>query len=154
MSSVKKSSKASNNKENAVSRTGSAKIKKYFEARRRFPKLTKTKCLEIAGYKHDNATEVEKTKQFQELWREHEELCRSLDQDVATRIKEAQKATGAGVMSTLTVMQGILSKKKAKDRDRVSAGKEIVTITGERMPEQVDHNLTGDEELLSKILSR
>ena len=117
--------------------------------------MTKRDCMDESGYSENTSSEdVEGTKLFRELWREHEALCRSLDQDVATRIKEAQKATGAGVLSTLTVMQGILSKKSAKDRDRVTAGKEIAGITGERMPEQVDHTLTTDEELLRKILSK
>lgn len=153
MPSVKNSSKASNNSKKSVSCGGSAKIKKYFQARREFPTLTKTKCMEIAGYKHDNAGVVEKTLQFQALWRDHADLIKSLDKDVATRIREAQLATGASAKNNLNVLQGIINKKAAKDRDRVSATKEVTTITGERMPEQVDHNLTGDEELLTKILS-
>lgn len=155
MTSVKKSPKSNGKRKKAVSRTySSGKIKNYFNLRREFPTMTKTECLMEAGYSENTKPDtIEGTQLFKKLWREHEELCRSLDLDVATRIREAQKATGASVKGALSVMQEILAKPKAKDRDRVSAGKEIVTITGERMPEQIDHNITGDEELLSKIMS-
>ena len=109
--------------------------------------------MEIAGYAHDNAAVVEKTKLFQELWAEYQELCNSLELDVATRIRDAQKASGFCAANNLKVLQSITTRVKAKDRDKISAIKEGTTITGERMPEQIDHNITGDEELLSKIMS-
>lgn len=138
-----------------MSREKSAKVKKYFELRTEHPEFTKRKCMDLAGYgKNTNPERVEGTVYFQELVTEYQAVCKSLDKDIATRIKEAQKATGACAMNNLKALTKIVNKKVAKDRDIVSATKEITAITGEKMPEQVDHNLSMDEELLSKILSK
>ena len=154
MSSSPKSSNPSNDSKKAVSRRDSAKIKKYFQARREFPHYSKTKCLQIAGYTHNNAGTVEKTKQFQALWAEHEELVKSLDLSIEERIRAAQKATGAGVKRNMAVLAGIVNKKAAKDRDRIAATKQVTEITGEKMPTEISATLSGDEELLSAILTR
>ncbi|HUX58617.1 MAG TPA: hypothetical protein VMV77_16725, partial [Bacteroidales bacterium] len=87
------------------------------------------------------------------LWAEHEALCASLDLDIETRIRNAQKATGASVQNNLKVLQDIINKKATKDRDKVSAIKQSTDTTGERMPTEANVSLTTDEELLSKILN-
>jgi len=153
MSSKGKTTNKQKGTKKAVSCGGGTKIKKYFQYRREFPTYTKTKCMQLAGYRHDNAQTVEGTKLFQELWAEHEALCASLDLDVETRIRNAQKATGNCVKNNLKVLQDIINKKAAKDRDKIGAIKQATDTTGERMPTEANVSLTTDEELLSKILN-
>ena len=153
MSSKGKTTKRIKVPKNAVSR-GSGKVKKYFNFRREFPGYTKQACKELAGYsKTTNPDEIENTKLFKALWAEHEALCASLDLDIETRIRNAQKATGASVQNNLKVLQDIINKKATKDRDKVSAIKQSTDTTGERMPTEANVSLTTDEELLSKILN-
>ena len=155
MSNSYKNSKSSNNSIKSVSRGESAKIVNYFNLRREHPEYSKTKCMQLAGYAHDNAAVVEKTKLFRELWKDHQELSKSLDLDIEARIKKAQKATGACAKSNLTRLQTVIKRKGSKhDRNAIAATKQVTEITGERMPTEVSATLSGDEELLSAILSR
>ena len=155
MSNSYKNSKSSNNSKKSVSRGESGKITKYFNLRRLNPEFSKTKCMQIAGYKSDNAQTVESTKQFQALWTEHQELVDSLKMDIEERIKLAQKATGACAKSNLTRLQTVIKRKGPKhDKNAIAATKQVTDITGEKMPTEVSATLSGDEELLSAILSR
>ena len=155
MSSSSKSPKGSKDTKKAVSRGESGKITKYFNYRREHPEYSKTKCMQLAGYKHDNAQTVENTKQFQALWIDHQELVDSLKTDIEERIKTAQKATGAGVKSNLVRLQSVIKRKGPKyDKNAIAATKQVTDITGEKMPTEISATLSGDEELLAAILTR
>lgn len=133
-----------------VSCIKTAKIKKYHEIITFSPQLPKTVALVQAGYSTGTKAEaIESTQYFKQLQAEHQQVVDSLKLPIDQRIKEAQERTGFTAARVLARMQQILD--NGKDRDAAAAGKLGTEITGERLPERIDHNITGDDTLLSKL---
>jgi len=133
-----------------VNQIHSAKIKKYHEIITFSPFLTKTEALRQAGYSpKTDAAIVEATAEFKRLNEEHQKVVESLKLPIDQRIREAQERTGFTAAKVLKRLSAVVD--TGRDRDAVAAAKTGTEITGERLPERVDHNITGDDALLSKL---
>ena len=130
---------------------GSGKIKKYHEIITFSPNLPKTAALIQAGYSSKtHADDIEATGAFKALQVEHQQVVDSLKIPIAERIKQAQERTGFNAALCLRRIKQIVH--TGKDRDAAAAVKVGTEISGERMPEQHDYNVTGDSTILTRLM--
>ena len=138
-------------KERVSHKYRSPKTKKYFDILRFSPELPKEIAKVSAGYSPKTNTDViEATDYFQELQQEQNQLIESLKKPIDERIREAQLRTGFNAANNLRILQEVAI--AAKPRDKVAAIKTGTEITGERMPEQYDYNVTGDSTILTRLM--
>ena len=131
----------------------SAKINKYFEIIRENPTLPRMEAAKRAGYSDNSGNTInaiESTVVFKTLWEEQQRLVESLKKPIEQRIHEAQERTGFCAELALRRIRQVCS--RGKDRDAIAAGKVGTEITGERMPEQYDYNVTGDSTILTRLM--
>jgi len=147
-----KNKKNKENTKNRVSRDkGSAKIKKYHEIITFTPEITKTAALIQAGYARTVSSDaIERTDQFKSLQAEHQQVVDSLKLPIEERIRQAQERTGFNAALCLRRIRQVIH--TGKDRDAAAAVKVGTEISGERMPEQHDYNVTGDSIILTRLM--
>jgi hypothetical protein len=118
----------------------SFKASLYLKNRIEHPEWTKERCKNEAGYCKGTKPEIIDKMIAQAI---------TDIPDMAERIRTAQRETGFNAASNLSTLQEI--RERGDYRERIAAIKVGTEITGERMPEQIGLQVSGDESVLSRL---
>lgn len=125
----------------------SKRVNLYFTLQLEHPDWSKTKCRNQAGYSRATKPDViESSEAYYKLRLEY------FSSDLDQRITKAQARAGSTIEERFKALQKI--QKSTDKKDVLSAIKLETDITGDKRPERVDHNITGDESLLQSIFTK